>query len=506
MRALLPSAALRESIRLFRRRPWATLGLGGALLTSLSAVCCGLGIFTAPWFLCELFALQIGIGRAQPEAQQPGSAPHAPAPEQPPKRTRAWFAAAGVQMAAVTVLGAIVVLSLLALGPDVMLGGISLGRPAGTEQFLKSLGVPLLASCLVMAVSVHFEHAPAILIDRGGELHGALLESARLVSETGALRSWLTSLVAHAMQVVPGLVAVALAASNASLRGTLIFGLVLLPLLALGLALGQGMVVSSYLYLRDQVTDPAAVPPEAAPSKSGTFVWSLLLACVLSGPLMVVLALAKPSAPLEQALPRDARVVFALSAEELAEHAGAQTRELYLPESALSLVIGDDNVAVVAGDGGGVGILPLPKAPVHSVRAARPRELPEDLRPSAAADSTFVVEVALRDGRTFSAWIDEAGVRLDDSLFRRLSALLPNWTALALAACLLWTALWIPYALPPQARIRRELALRGAHPPLDEEHRTRLKAALRRRALSASLWLVPAAVCSLWLGLWAAVS
>lgn len=497
MRALLPSAALRESVRLFRRRPWATLGLGGALLTSLAAVCCGLGIFAAPWFLCELFALQIGIGRDDADPEHPS---HARAPEGVlrPRRTTAWFAAAGVQMAAVTVLGAIAVLSLLALGPDVMLGGISLGAPAGTEQLLKSLGVLLLASSLVIAVSVHFEHAPAILIDRGGGLHAALLESARLVSETGALRTWLTNLVAHAVQMVPGLVAIAFAASNASLGVTLRFGLVLLPVIALGLALGQGMVVSSYLHLRDQVTDPAAVPPEAAPSKSGTFVWSLLLLCILSGPLLVIVALAKPTAPAQLPLPEDARVVFSASAPE-------KQRQLYLPESALSVVLGPDSVALVASDGGGVGTLPIPRAPVKSVRAARPHRLPADIRQNTPADSTFVVEVTLRDGRRFSSWIDEAGVRLDDSLYRRLSALLPGWAALALAACLVWTALWIPYALPPQARIRRELALKGSH-PLDQEHVTRLKAALRRRALLASFWLVPAAACSLWLGLWAALA
>ena len=485
MRALLPSAALRESVRLFRRRPWATLGLGGALLTSLAAVCCGLGIFAAPWFLCELFALQIGIGRDDSQ------------PERPPARTAAWFAAAGVQMAAVTVLGAIAILSLLALGPDVMLGGISLGAPAGTDQLLKSLGVPLLASSLVIAVSVHFEHAPAILIDRGGGLHAALLESARLVSETGALRTWLTNLVSHAVQMGPGLIAIAFAASNASLSGTLRAGLVLLPVLALGLALGQGMMVSSYLHLREEVTDPAAVPLEAAPSKSGTFVWSLLLLCVLAGPLMVIVALAKPADLARQPLPSDARVVFSADAP-------AKSRQLYLPESALSVVLGPDSVALVASDGGGVGPLPIPHAPLKSVRAARPRQLPEDIRQNAPADSTFVVEVTLRDGRRFSSWIDEAGVRLDDSLSRRLSALLPSWTALALAGCLVWTALWIPYALPPQARIRRELALKGTQ-PLDQEHVTRLKAALRRRALMASFWLVPAAACSLWLGFWAAL-
>ena len=220
------------------------------MLTSLAAVCCGLGIFAAPWFLCELFALQIGIGRDDT------------LPERPPKRTTSWFAAAGVQMAAVTVLGAIATLSLLAVGPDVMLGGISLGAPAGAEQLSKSLSVLLLASGLVIAVSVHFEHAPAILIDRGGGLHAAMLESARLVSETGAWRTFLTSLVAHAVQMVPGLVAIAFAASNASLGGTLRAGLVLLPVLALGLALGQGMVVSSYLNLRDLVTDPQRSRPK----------------------------------------------------------------------------------------------------------------------------------------------------------------------------------------------------------------------------------------------------
>ena len=408
-----------------------TLGLGGALLTSLAAVCCGLGIFAAPWFLCELFALQIGIGRA--DTLLAGG----PGPERPPKRTTSWFAAAGVQMAAVTVLGAIATLSLLALGPDVMLGGISLGAPAGAEQLLKSLGVLLLASSLVIAVSVHFEHAPAILIDsRRRPARGDARERATGL-ETGALRTWLTSLVAHAVQMVPGLVAVAFAASNASLGGTLRAGLVLLPVLALGLALGQGMVVSSYLNLRDLVTDPSAVPAEAAPSKSGAFVWSLLLLVILSGPSLVIVALAKPAAPASLALPADARVVFSAKDPE-------KVRQFYLPESALSVVLGPDSVGLVASDGGGVGTLPIPRAPVASVRAARPRQLPTDIRQGAPADSTFVVEVVLRDGRRFTSWIDEAGVRLDDSLYRRLSALLPSWAALGLAGCLVWTALWIP--------------------------------------------------------------
>jgi hypothetical protein len=366
MRALSPTAAFQNSVSLFRRRPWATLGLGVALLTSLAAVCCGLGIFAAPWFLCELFALQIALGT---ENDGP-----------PPPRTSAWFAAAGVQMVAVTVLFAIASLSLLALGPDVVLGGIALRAPSSAELLVRVFGVLILASALVLAVSVHFEHTPAILIDRGGGLHAAMLESARLVSETGALRTWLTSVVAHALQMAPGLLAVAFAASSATLGGTLRWGSALLPVVALCLALGQGMVVSSYLNLRDSVTDPHAVPVEAAPSKSGAFVWSLLLMCVLSGPLLVMAALAKPAPAAQQALPADARVVLSLNLARSQTGAPEPPRQLYLPGSALRLTIHPEAVAVTASDGGGVGDLPLPRVAVAGVRAAKPARLPLEMR------------------------------------------------------------------------------------------------------------------------------
>lgn len=495
-RALLPYAALRASLALFRKRPGLTLSLGVALFTSLGAIFCGLGIVAGPWFLCELFGLQIALGTNGPY---------------PPKRTRAWLSAAGIQAVAVSVLGTISFLSLLALGPDVLLGGISLGAPTEAESLSVRFGVLFLAGSLVIALSVYFEYAPAILIDKGGGLHAALLESARLVAATGPFRSWITSLFAHSLQMAPGIFAISFAASNASLESTLRWGAVLMPVVSLCLALGQGMLVASYLHVRPLVTRPADVPPEAAPSKSYAFVWSLLLLGVMSGPLLVLFALTKPAPPVEGRMPEDARVV-------LTQRASENTVRRYLPESALELLLSHGSVAVVASDGGGVGALPLPFEDLHieEVRAARPRRLPEGLQNGVSTDDTFALEIRIGPDHFLTTFVDEAGVRLDDSLRRRLQACLPAWAPIVLCACLLWTALWIPRALPSQANIRRKLSeqveasaascAQSDATGYSYQQRAELKSALRQSALLASIWLVPATLCSLWLGLWAALS
>jgi hypothetical protein len=349
---------------------------------------------------------------------------------------------------------------------------------------------------LAVALSVPFEHAPAILIDRGGSLQAAVLESSRLVAASGTFRTWLTSVVAHGLQLLPGFVAVALAAGYAPLHNTLLWGLALLPVVALGLALGQGMVVASYLNLRDQVLDPAAVPHEIAPSKSGAFVWNLLLLAVLLGPLLVSAALTKPACPEETAMPAGLPVLLSIEAS-------AKERDRYIPDSALTLKVSDTGIAVVASDGGGVGKLPLP-GPVARVRVARPSKLPPTFEELRRASSTYVLEAELRDGRRFTSWVDEAGVRLDDSLTRRLSALLPSWAPPLLGVCLAWTAVWIVWALPPLARLRKRLIEDSSANP-EGPQGDQLKAALRRRALASAIWLVPAALCSLWIGLWAAL-
>ncbi|HEX5656924.1 MAG TPA: hypothetical protein VFX59_07000, partial [Polyangiales bacterium] len=284
-RAPSPAQALRHAWRLFTLRPWSTLSVALALLTSLFAVCCGLGIVAAPWFMCELFALQISSGTGRNTT-----------------RSAAWLWAGLVQLLAVMVLCSLAFLTLLALGPDVVLGS------AGSKpRVLESMGLLLGAGGLALSLVVHFEHAPSILIDRGGTLRYALLESARLVAETGVVRSWLTSTAAHGLQLAPAVLATVLAVSQGTLSSTVLWGVVALPFMALCLALGQGMIVSSYLALRDDVPEPYK---DTRIGGRGALAWLSLLSLVAAGPLAVSSALIRP-APIEQGtLPADAEPIL----------------------------------------------------------------------------------------------------------------------------------------------------------------------------------------------------
>ena len=459
------------------RRPLATLALGLALLTSLVAVCCGLGVVAAPWFLGELFALQITLGTGVRVA-----------------RTRAWLWAFVLQMVAVMILCTVVGLTLLSVGPDVVVGGSLDSTGTLARDVAHSVLVFVVAGGLTLALTVYFEHAPALLLDRGGQLTAALLESARLVADSGALRTWFTSGIAHGLQLAPIVLGVSLAAAFGTLSSTLIWGLTLLPLAALSLALGQGMVVASYLALRPSALDPARLPREAALSTSRALLWTTLLLAVLSGPIIVSGALLRPALPREGTL-EDGELLDTL-------RASAKTKERFVADSALTLQVSEARVRVKGSDGGGAGTIPLPKGKVREVRVLRPNLLPEGIHRDGLGTSIYAIQIALGDGRAFTTWINDAGVRLDDSLTRRLGSLLPPWMILALASCLVWAAIWVSLALPPQGRLRKRLSEQLS----TEEHPSvsgALDRLLRRSALVAAGWLVPPAAASLAIGLWA---
>jgi hypothetical protein len=477
MRALGPGAALRASVGLFRQRPLTTLALGLALLTSLFSICC---VAAAPWFLCELFALQIMLGSGQR-----------------PARTRAWLFAGLVQMLAVMILSTVVGLTLLSVGPDVVLGGASGADAARSlSGVLRSLSVWLVAGSVLLAMSVYFEHAPALLLDRGGSLSAALLESARIVAASGVYRTWLTSGVAHGLQLAPIVISVTALAAFGTLSSTLWLGLLALPVSACSVALGQGMLVASYLELRNEALDPSQVPPEAALSTSRALLWTVLLLCVIAGPVTMSGALIRPALAREFALPKDEAPLLVLEAH------GRDVPEHYIPDTALTVRISRGKVRVQASDGGGAGRIPLPRDGIARVRVLRARQLPDDLRVDTFGISIFAIETRILDGRTFTTWINDAGIRVDDSLTRRLRSLLPSWAIAALALTLLWTALWVALAVPPQARLRKALSERlSAGEPL--EACRSLDRALRGQVLKAALWLAPAAFGSLAIGLWA---
>lgn len=472
MRALTPKEAFAASLSLLRARPLPTLALGAALATSLLSVACGVGAFAAAWFLCELFALQISVGTGEPA-----------------RRTRAWLWAGVVQGLAVLVLSSVLGLCLLAIGPDVWLGGLHASRGA-LQQVGASVSLLALAGSLAVMLTVCFEHAPAILVDRGGGLIAALMESARLVTESGTLRTWSTSVIAHGIQMAPLVIGFALASVVASLASLPWWALALGPFAVLCLVVGQGMVVATYLSLRHEVTDPRDVPAHASPSRLGTALWSSLLLATLLGPLFVAGALARPSkVPAGE---------LATQPVELALKAPATGAvERYVPDTALTVKISARSVRIIASDGGGVGKLSLPSGTLAGVRVARTAGTPDGA-------PVHGVEITLSDGRVFLTHVDAAGVRLDDSATRRLSILLPPSAYLVLALCLAWTATWFVRALPPQARMRRKLSQesreRGDIPSSPE-----LARAFRRRWVVSAIWLLPAALSSLGIGLWAAL-
>jgi hypothetical protein len=166
--------------------------------------------------------------------------------------------------------------------------------------------------------------------------------------------------------------------------------------------------------------------------------------------------------------------------------------------------VAQTGVRLTGSDGGGAGSIPLPRSKVRRVRVAQVPVDGSQLERRPPGELTFAVETRLASGRVLTSWIDEAGVRLDDSLTRRLAVRLSPWGALLLVLCFAWTAVWISRSLPPQARIRRRLAAKRPE-GLDAEHERRLRVALRARALGTAMWLIPPALGSLTIGLSALV-
>ena len=457
--ALGPVAAFRRSWAIFMRRPVSMLSLGAALFTSFAAVCCGLGLFAAPWFMCELFALQIGS-----------------AERESPRRTRAWFAAGLLQLCATVVLTVLALLTLLALAPEAVAGSADVTERPVRARLIDSFVSTLVAGGCALAATVHVQYAPALLVDRGGSFYGAVLESARMVRASGFVRTWVTSAAAHALPLsaIAVFASVQYAFSSvAALTVVLVLGL---PVVALCTALGHGMVVANYLALRRDVQPFRALRVSAAVLALGAALVLLLVA----GPLLLATSLAKPTPLARGELHVESPLMDTVTA--------ATTREIYVPGTALRVVAEASRVQVVASDGGGAGTLPLPEVGnagrVARVRVARLSAPPAGVR-LAPSEGRYAIEVRLDDGRSFVTTIDESGVRLDDSLGRRFALLLPRYSGFLLGLCWLWVVLWSARVLPRQAQTieTRTAEATGA-------------------ALWAFGWLAPPALLSCALGLW----
>jgi hypothetical protein len=228
----------------------------------------------------------------------------------------------------------------------------------------------------------------------------------RLVVTRGVFANLALSLIAHAVQVMPLLLATGLALliDRSSLS---LFALAATPLLCASVPLGQGMIVWTYTQVRE-APDPQ---PAAAESDATVLAalritgrhargWTVLIALPIVSLVVIGLSLVRPSR-----VPAGKAPAGELLAELVPR--GVHAARVVLPDTALEISATRYQLTVAASDGGGAGRLPLTAAaPIERVRVVRVRD-------------AYAIEL-LQGGASYVAWVDRAGVRLDDELRVRL--------------------------------------------------------------------------------------
>lgn len=449
---------LPDSVRLFRAQPWMSLAVGSALVVALASVCCGLGALAAPWFGCELFATQIAAATGRR-----------------PPRTRAWLGAGLFLFGAVAMVASTAWLATLGLGHEMPVDD---AFPAVARGELWAVALSVGGAVLALVFIVPFLYTPIVLVDRGGSIGGAALESARLVITGGALRHFALSLLSHVVQAAPVLVAASAAALFAGSAELPWAVLAAVPLLALTIPLGQGMIVAAWIEQRDRLVDPARTRREGRPPRALAIVLTAVLLAPAVATGLVVLSLARPSTPRAGAAPAGEVLVDA-------ELAPGETRRIAIPTTSLDLHIEGGWVSVEVADGGGVGRLPRPDPrPVERVRVVRVRD-------------AFAIEAHAGDGR-WVTWVSRAGVRLDDDLRARLADRLPPEALVVVALALLLTPILVGRVLVRLAEVRR-LAAEGD--AAAREHLSTARGGARRAGWTVAAAVAPLAVAALVVGL-----
>jgi len=402
-----PLTHLSESAAVFRKHPVIASALGLSLVLSVCALCCGLGVVALPWFGCELYAFQVAVGT-----------------DDKVSRKRAWIAAGLFILAAASLV--VVASAISALGVDFE------GEDAITDA--RRIGLSISGVTLAMLFLVPFTYAPRILVDRGGTIGGAALESARFFVRDGVLGHLGLVVLAHFVQSSPLLIAtiIALALSDASAVPFLLLGAI--PFLAVTVPVGQGVITAAWVARRGRLTDAS----KRRPAGQIPLPISALVAITWIMPglslALVIASLINPSKLSIAEADPDGEVV--LDADVTDQH------EVPIPDTALTLEVDGAHASVIASDGGGAGALPMRSdAPIEHIRISRDRD-------------TFVIDLTTGSTRQ-RAVVDRAGVRQDDDLRTRLVERLPPWGLPILALALLITPLVLTRVVVALAEVRR---------------------------------------------------
>jgi hypothetical protein len=458
-------AALAASFGMLRRRVIVTTGLGAAVVFSLLSVCCGIGLFTTPWFICELFAVQIALCTERPIA-----------------RGMSFVPAGAILLGAVLMVSAVAWITLLGAAPD-MPGTAQAPQLLSFTALMRSGGAAaLISSSLALLVIGPLLYAPLILIEQQTRFDAALVESVRLVVVSGMFKNLGLSMCAHLVQASPLLLSSVLALLIEPSQVAL-FGLAATPVLSLSVPLGQGMIVWNYTQVRERF-EPTHEPEPRAPAQSAlganrgwVRAWTVLIALPIVSLLLLELALLRPSRIPLGSLSPQGELIAQLTPND------SQEQRVLLSDTTLEVGASPHALRVAASDGGGAGHLPLRAAePITRVRIARVRD-------------AFAIEVT-QGAQTYITWIDRAGVRLDDDLRARL---LDRTTPLQLwlfLGSLLFTGIASVPVLHALGRIQRGYRLPADRRPsydllvLDQQR------SLRRARVSATL-LVPLSLACL---------
>ena len=445
-------APLYTSARLLSANPGISLLLGAGIVLALVAVSGGFGALVAPWFVCELYSVQL-----------------ASVSEGPPRaRDRSWLAASVVVLLTVLVVACAGWLAAIGFGPDVVTADASV-RPLPWPEALRRVGLIAGAAALAVGFSAPFSYAPLILIDRGGRLGSAVIESAYLVDRDGPLRHLGLAFAANLLSLSPALLA-AIAAARVYERAATPLGLLAaLPLLPASIPLGLGMLTAAYLARRQALGDVRRRAREAPLPRGLVLLHSAVVVAPVVGLVLVAAAALRPALPRRVGAPEGELVASATVVGDAAI--------VDVPGTTLYVRTEGRRVFVHAGDADGVGLVPSPwdDAPIERVRVVRSRD---------------DYAVAIDAGATYVLWVDRAGERVDDSIRARLEQHVPSWALASVVLAFVLCALLAVPAIAPLGEARARDAPTGAA-------RERLRAQRTRRSMRVGLLLLPPSLLAL---------
>jgi hypothetical protein len=359
-------------------------------------------------------------------------------------------------------------------GPNVATADAAEG-PLPWPETLRRLSLVIGSTLLAVGFIAPFLYAPLILIDRGGRIGGAVVESAWLVARGGVLRHLAIAFVVYGLQVAPAVLSGMIVARTIARAATPIGLALALPLLPLSIPLGQGILTATYLASRHRLASPRAVVARGRPPRRLVALLAVVIVSPIASLVMLGLVALRPSTP--AAGPADAGEALVDRALERDAPAAA----IAIPETTLALRVRGRELRVIAGDGDDVGALPAGwSGPIERVRVVR-------------VGALYHVEIHA-DGDVAHARIDGAGVRIDDSIRRRLERWVPTWALMMILIAAGACGGLLVRTLAPIGSLR-------ATGEVDAADRPRRRDDAYRRSWWAALTLLPFALAALLGGL-----